>query len=198
MSTGLLGRGARAMASWSPVERDAVLYAASALFAIGTAQLASISLYQQWGRLAVGPYAAGAVASAFAARRARRRRPNRADTARRRVGSATAPRAPTWHWTTPRAVIFLVVLLGATLMPLSLEVLWRTDTGGTAHVQPEVPVVERPGRPFVQGEGPLLRSSSPHHMSSRRPASPPTTSTTRTCRSCRCSAGRGAPTRRPA
>ena len=69
MSTGLLGRGARAMASWSPVERDAVLYAASALFAIGTAQLASISLYQQWGRLAVGPYALGAVASAFAARR---------------------------------------------------------------------------------------------------------------------------------
>ena len=59
------------MASWSPVERDAVLYAASALFAIGTAQLASISLYQQWGRLAVGPYAAGAVASAIAARRAR-------------------------------------------------------------------------------------------------------------------------------
>ena len=53
------------MASWSPVERDAVLYAASALFAIGTAQLASISLYQQWGRLAVGPYAAGAVASAI-------------------------------------------------------------------------------------------------------------------------------------
>jgi hypothetical protein len=48
------------MASWSPVERDAVLYAASALFAIGTAQLASITLYQEWGRLAVGPYAAGA------------------------------------------------------------------------------------------------------------------------------------------
>ncbi len=36
----------------------------------------------------------------------------------------------TWHWTTPRAVIFLVVFLGATLMPLSLEVLWRTDTVG--------------------------------------------------------------------
>src|SRR5579863_1587328 len=73
MSTGVLGRGARKMAAWSPVERDAVLYAASALFAIGTAQLASISLYQQWGRLAVGPYAAGAVASAMAARRARRK-----------------------------------------------------------------------------------------------------------------------------
>src|ERR1700693_6225487 len=144
MSTGLLGRGARAMASWSPVERDAVLYAASALFAIGTAQLASISLYQQWGRLAVGPYALGAVASAFAARRARRRKESE-----EAAGSAlgrdlpTVPPGASWHWTTPRAVIFLVVLLGATLMPLSLEVLWRTDTNGTTHVQPEVPVVER-------------------------------------------------------
>ncbi len=150
MSTGLLGRGAREMASWSPVERDAVLYAASALFAIGTAQFASISLYQQWGRLAVGPYAAGAVASAVAARRARGRErsagPGRVDTG---VGT-------TWHWTTPRAVIFLVVLLGATLVPLSLEVLWRTETGGggTAHVQPEVPVVERTGVDSAKGKDP--------------------------------------------
>jgi len=121
-----------------------VLYAASALFAIGTAQLASISLYQQWGRLAVGPYAAGAVASAIAARRARRRDALAAagGDARGAVGPGSAD-GTTWHWTTPRAVILLVVFLGATLMPLSLEVLWRTDTGGTAHVQPEVAVVER-------------------------------------------------------
>src|ERR1700688_4450490 len=118
MSTGVIGRGARKMSAWSPVERDAVLYAASALFAIGTAQLASISLYQQWGRLAVGPYAFGAVASAFAARRARRRKV-REDAAGSAFGRdlTTAPSGPSWHWTTPRAVIFLVVLLGPTLMP---------------------------------------------------------------------------------
>jgi hypothetical protein len=143
------------MGSWSPVERDAVLYAASALFAIGTAQLASISLYQQWGRLAVGPYAAGAVASAIAARLARRRQVRAAagGAARVAVGAGSAD-GTTWHWTTPRAVILLVVFLGATLMPLSLEVLWRTDTGGTAHVQPEVPVVERAGEAFVRGKDP--------------------------------------------
>src|SRR6202042_1545485 len=73
MPSRLLGRGARVAASWSAEERDAVLYAASALFAIITAQGSSIALYQQWGHLAVGPYALGAVASAVAARRARRR-----------------------------------------------------------------------------------------------------------------------------
>ena len=154
MSTGLLGRGARAMASWSPVERDAVLYAASALFAIGTAQLASITLYQQWGRLAVGPYAAGAVASAVAARLARRRMARGDGGVTGRSGSSRVggdgearPDGSTWHWTTPRAVIFLVVLVGATLLPLSLEVLWRTETVGTADVQPEVAQVGATGRP---------------------------------------------------
>ncbi len=173
MSTGLLGRSAREMASWSPVERDAVLYAASALFAIGTAQFASISLYQQWGRLAVGPYAAGAVASAFAARRARRRAERDAATAgatgaSRRVDSTDAGG---WHWTTPRAVIFLVVLLGATLMPLSLEVLWRTDSGGTANVQPETSVIERSGKAFVDGKDPYT-FIKPHQHVTAPPGEP--------------------------
>jgi Glycosyltransferase family 87 len=160
MSTGLLGRGARAMAAWSPVERDAVLYAASALFAIGTAQLASIDLYKQWGRLAVGPYAAGAVASAMAARRARRRQVRAAasDPSRGvdggRGGGRGEPSGTTWYWTTPRAVIFLVVLLGATLVPLSLEVLWRSSSNSTAHVQPEALVIERTGEAFVKGKDP--------------------------------------------
>jgi hypothetical protein len=156
------------MASWSPVERDAVLYAASALFAIGTAQLASISLYQQWGRLAVGPYAAGAVASAIAARRGRRHSGSpTASVPGSGLARGDRPGAEpgtNWHWTTPRAVIFLVVLLGATLVPLSLEVLWRTDTGGTAHVQPEVPVVERAGGAFAKGRDPYLLIKPGEHV----------------------------------
>ena len=162
------------MGSWSPVERDAVLYAASALFAIGTAQLASISLYQQWGRLAVGPYALGAVASAIAARRARHRRLQAAQSdaagVQGRDGVSTHD-GTTWHWTTPRAVIFLVVFLGATLMPLSLEVLWRTDTGGTAHVQPEVNVIERTGKAFVDGKDPYSLIK-PHEKLKAPPGEP--------------------------
>ena len=128
MSAGLYRRAARVVGGWSPEERDAVLYSASALFAVCTAQLSSISLYQQWGRLAVGPYALGALASAWSARRARRRA---------LVPAAGEGTAHGWHWNTQRTLIFLVVLLGATLLPLSLEVMWQADTGGTVHVQPE-------------------------------------------------------------
>jgi hypothetical protein len=141
MSAGLLRRSAAVASAWGPEERDAVLYSASALFAICTAQLSSIALYQQWGRLAVGPYVFGAVASAWAARRERRRFGAPA-------GSGTVDpglKSGEWHWNIQRTVIFLIVLLGATLMPLSLEVMWQADTGGTVHAQPEVAVVERAG-----------------------------------------------------
>src|ERR1700722_12077984 len=118
MPSRLLGRGARVAASWSAEERDAVLYAAAALFAIITAQGSSISLYRQWGWLAVGPYTVGALASAIAARHARRRAAAAAG-----GGSPVAADSPSWHWTTSRTVIFLVVFVGATLGPLALEVL---------------------------------------------------------------------------
>lgn len=92
----------------------------------------------------------GAVASAVSARRARGRlqRPAAAGSA----GAVAVAGQRPWHWTTSRTVIFLVVLVGATLAPLSLEVLWRTDTGGTAHVQPEVSVVEASGTRLAQGK----------------------------------------------
>lgn len=151
--SGTLRRWAAMAGAWSPEERDAVLYAASALFAILTAQLSGIALYRQWGDIAVGPYVFGAVASAWAERRARRR----ADVATPVDGEGPGGRPP-WHWTGTRATIFLVVLVGATLLPLSLEVLWRSDGGpATAHVQPEVPVVERAGLFVAHGRNPYQK-----------------------------------------
>jgi hypothetical protein len=162
MTPGLLRRGMRVVSRWSPEERDAILYSASALFALCTAQFSGISLYQQWGRLAVGPYVTGAVASAAVARSARPRRASlhsvgsagaagAAGAARSGPGGATAGERLR-AWTTPRLAIFLVVMVGATLIPLSLEVLWRTDSGpGTAHVQPETLVVEHAGQCVVHG-----------------------------------------------
>ncbi|MCL4413821.1 MAG: hypothetical protein M1522_03595, partial [Actinobacteria bacterium] len=73
MPTGLLRRGTRRVAAWSPEERDAVLYAGSALFAGLTILVSSIPLYRQWGQLAVGPYALGALLSAIAARHSEHR-----------------------------------------------------------------------------------------------------------------------------
>jgi Glycosyltransferase family 87 len=152
---GLYGSGFKRVAaivgSWTSEERDAVLYAGSALFAISTAEASSIALYQQWGRLATGPYAFAALASALLARRHKRAR---AALARDNAQEAVSHPRDAWHWTGPRAVIFLLVLVGATLMPLSLEVLWRTSTGGTAHVQPEVAVVEQAGVRVAHREDP--------------------------------------------
>lgn len=159
MALGLRARVVRVVTSWSPQERDAVLYAGSALFAVITAETSSITLYRQWGALATGPYVVGALWSAMSARRARRH--------------PDAPAARNgWHWTTPRMVTFLVVLLGATLVPLSLEVAWRTDSGGTAHVQPEVAVVEHSGNLVAHGRDPyLLVDGSRTHV--RAPAGQP-------------------------
>jgi len=170
MPTRLLGRGARVAASWSAEERDAVLYAASALFAIVTAQGSSIALYRQWGWLAFGPYALGSLASAIAARRARRR----AETAAENPGlaGATTAAAPSWHWTTSRTVIFLVVFVGATLGPLALEVLWQTDTGGTAHVQPETLVIQGAGTRLAHHQ-PLYRDIDGHNERVSAPAGQP-------------------------
>ncbi|HUO49204.1 MAG TPA: glycosyltransferase family 87 protein [Acidimicrobiales bacterium] len=161
MSAGFYRRAARVVGGWSPEERDAVLYSASALFAVCTAQLSSIALYQQWGRLAVGPYAFGAVASAWVARRARRRAELAAAAG---TGSRRGPEAaPGWHWNPRRTVIFLVVLLGATLMPLSLEVMWQADTGGTTHVQPEALVIQHAGTRVAHGQDPYQLVDGARH-----------------------------------
>jgi hypothetical protein len=147
----LLRSAERVVGGWGPEERDAVLYAGSALFAISTAEISSIALYQQWGKLAVGPYATGAVLSALGARRARQR----ANAEVPAVAGAVSPKSPgAFHWNGSRTAIFLLVLVGATLLPLSLEVLWRSDSGGIGHVQPETQVVEQSGVRVAHGQDP--------------------------------------------
>jgi hypothetical protein len=181
MTGGIRAGAVRVVTSWAPEERDAVLYAASALFAVVTAQTSSITLYQQWGRLAAGPYVLGALCSALIARRARNTRraagPLPGDGAPATDNVSPADGSPgagerAWHWTTPRMVVFLLVLLGATLVPLSLEVLWRTDTGGTAHVQPEVPEVENSGGRLLHGHDPYQLIDGSHVKVSAPPGQP--------------------------
>ncbi|HML00707.1 MAG TPA: glycosyltransferase family 87 protein [Acidimicrobiales bacterium] len=145
MAGALRARVVRVVTAWSPQERDAVLYACSALFAVITARTSSIALYRQWGELATVPYAVGGVASALLARRQRH---------------AADPWTPPvdgdrhWHWTTPRMLVFLAVLVGATLMPLSLEILWQAQGGGTTHLQPEVAVVMDSGKRLAHRQDP--------------------------------------------
>lgn len=116
--------GGRRDLSW-----DAVLYAASAVFALLAALLASIPLHREWGRVAVAPYAAGAVVALVLVRRG---------------GSAALARA----W------LAIAVMMGAALLPLGLEVAWRARTSAGLHVQSEAVVTEEAARALVHGRDP--------------------------------------------
>ena len=127
--------------SLSPEGRDAFLYTCSALFA-GIAALAmGIPLYRQWGQMAVGPYAAAAVLMIVVAWRRARRSKSGPVTTRRR-------------WQVARVAAFVIVLFGATIVPLALEVIWRSEGNAALHVQPEVQVVEQAGDRAAHGQDP--------------------------------------------
>jgi hypothetical protein len=149
--------------SWSPEWRDCFLYASSAVFAALTVVAAGIPLYAEWGRLALGPYAAAAAFMALVA--------HRAGVARRRAAGTSGPggvddtpggadllgEAPlpdARRFRAARIVALLVVLVGATVVPLSLEVVWASEGNAALHVQPEVLVVERAGVRVDAGKDP--------------------------------------------
>ncbi len=127
--------------------RDAFLYTASAVFAAVTAFGAGIPLYRQWGQMAVVPYAVAALLMGVVAIR---------------IGRTAATHEDTRHASRPRGrgrkaariVAFAIVLFGATVVPLALEVIWRSEGNAALHVQPEVLVVERAGVLAAHGKDP--------------------------------------------
>ena len=129
---------------WSPEWRDAALYGISGIFALCTAAWAGIGLCRQWGLMAFGPYLAGGV---FMALVAWRRGPGRG---RRPAESAATAR----RYRIARISACVVVFAGATVVPLTMEVIWRSEGHATDHVQPEVIVVERAGVAAVNGHDP--------------------------------------------
>lgn len=143
MELAQLRRSARAIGSWTPEQRDTVVYASAAVFALATIRLSSIPLYRQWGEIALGPYVIGALASAATVRKTR-------------VQPAGG------RLSTVRVAIFLFVLAGATFLPLTLEVFLQAQTGGTTHVQPEVLVVERAGKAVAHGYDPYQQPVVSH------------------------------------
>jgi hypothetical protein len=149
--------------AWQPEEGDALLYAAAALFAFLTFELsfltptpdsseglATRALYHRWGELALGPYLVAAAVAAILARRANRaagdeHQPPAFARVRRLAHVGSLGNA--------RVLLFLFVLVGATLAPLSLEIVWHAQ-------QPEVTVVEQAGVRLAQGKD--LYSASVH------------------------------------
>ncbi|MDA8148848.1 MAG: glycosyltransferase family 87 protein [Actinomycetota bacterium] len=142
----------------SPEWADVLVYGASALFAVLTIVIAGIPLYRQWGEMAVGPYLAAAVGMAVVASLAARHRRS-APGHEAGQGATGAERQPATRgpvrWTNvARVVAFVVVLAGATVVPLTMEVIWRSEGNPSAHVQPEVVVVERAGARVATGKDP--------------------------------------------
>jgi hypothetical protein len=130
-----------------PEVGDALLYLASALFALATIYTSTNGLYQVWGRMALSPFVFGAVASAALALWVRRRR-------RRRDG-ALSEREHRRAWLA-RLAIALCVFVGALAIPMGFEIVWQFDGAPGSHVQPEVTSVEMGGRDLVKGKDPYL------------------------------------------
>jgi hypothetical protein len=143
-------RGLGALAGLSPEGRDTLLYACSAVFAGVTAIAVGIPLYRQWGQMAVGPYVAATILMAVVARALASRR-------RRGVPGGRGFRAA-------RVVAFFIVLFGATIVPLALEVIWRSEGDAALHVQPEVIVVEQAGDRAAHGRDPYRVVDSDGHI----------------------------------
>jgi hypothetical protein len=145
------------MTSWGPEGGDAVLYGLATLFALLTGLLGGLPGYRVWAWFAIGPYAAGALVSAYLGRR------------RKREAAAAAQGS---HWGPARVWILLFLLVGATLAPLSAEVALRNDGPTTSHVQPEVVVIAQAGQRLVNGKD--LYSATVHdgHVQSAVPGEP--------------------------
>ncbi len=154
-----------------PEDGDAALYGASALFAGLTALFSTIALYRVWAELALGPYLAAALAALVLGRLHARSRVRSGAEAERPGGArATGPSgagpagattplsAPARRhdagWRLSRIAVFGLVLFGATLVPLALEVTWRSEGNAAQHVQPEVVVIEQAGHRAAQGQDP--------------------------------------------
>ena len=145
------------MTAWQPEEGDALLYAAAAVFAFFTFELslftptphtaeglATQALYHRWGELALGPYLVAAAVAALLARRANRS--EGIDDGRPAFARARRL-AHLGNLGNARVLLFLFVLVGATLAPLSLEIVRHSQ-------QPEVTVVEQAGARLAQGKDP--------------------------------------------
>jgi hypothetical protein len=111
---------------------DAILYALGAVFALGMGLFSTANAQWHWGFMALGPYALGA-ALAF-------------------VGA----RVSTRHETRVRVGLVVLVVVGAVLVPLAMEVHWRTEEPTRGFAQPEVPVIERAAIDLVKDGTPYL------------------------------------------
>lgn len=103
----------------SALSSDAVLYALAALFSLGIGLYSTANAQWHWGFLALGPYALAAILA------------------------GACMKVSTRYETRVRVGLVSLVVVGAVLVPLAMEVHWRTGQPTRGFAQPEVPVIER-------------------------------------------------------
>ena len=112
------------------------------MFCILVWRFSSIPQYREWARVAFGFYAAGAALTLLA---------------RDRIGVRT------------RTIVAMVVLAGAALLPLTLEVRWRAETTPGSHAQSEVLVTEEAARALAAGVDPYRATYLQGPLAARPP-----------------------------
>jgi hypothetical protein len=126
--------------SLSALARDAVLYALAALFSLGIGAYSSDNAQWHWGFLALGPYVLAALLA------------------------VACVKVPARHETKVRVGLVGLVLVGAVLVPLAMEVHWRTEQPTRGFVQPEVPVIERAATDIIKFGNPYQSYWRHGHM----------------------------------
>ena len=117
------------------VGRDIVLYGLSGIFALVIAYTSTLALYREWGAMAVAGYFVAMVLSV--------------------VILKNRQRLNVRQLLTIRSLLCGLVLLGTLIVPLSIEIAWRTTTPNPyLHVQPEVTGIERAGQAFAHNKDP--------------------------------------------
>jgi Glycosyltransferase family 87 len=166
------------LASVGPTAGDAMLYGLGAAFALGIILFSTLDLYRQWGELALGPYIFGTVLSAVLAI-VRRHKAGAVAPAGTEgatdLGAPTAtanatttaalpsPRRRAWRsHMTARLAIAVCVFVGATAVPLALEVVWRSNGDPGSHFQPEVATIEKGGQTVAKGKDPYHNVTNSH------------------------------------
>jgi hypothetical protein len=112
--------------SLSALSSDALLYALAALFSLGIGMYSTANAQWHWGFLAVAPYAVAALAA------------------------LACVRVSVRYETRVRVGLLSLVVVGAVLVPLAMEVHWRTEQPTRGFAQPEVPVIERAASDIVK------------------------------------------------
>lgn len=139
---------------WTKIEHsvwfDAFFYGLSALFAFAASSLSSIPLYREWGQIAQWPYLGAFFIAIVLAKT-------------KKIGTLVRP----------RIVLALLVIGGAVITPMGLEIAWRFNGQEQAlHVQPEVVVIENAASQVVQGHDPYRARMDHGELIGRVPGLP--------------------------